>query len=76
MASDWPFIMNTQTVVPYAIRRINEHLLNFTHVYDALSQRNMGTEWLTVLEKKHPVFPELNYRKMKLRSTETLRRFL
>tara|TARA_B100000614_G_scaffold192402_1_gene173521 strand:- start:773 stop:2398 length:1626 start_codon:yes stop_codon:yes gene_type:complete len=73
MASDWPFIMNAQTVVPYATRRVKEHLLNFTHVYDALSQRNMGTEWLTALEKKHPIFSSLNYRRMKLASIETLK---
>lgn len=72
MASDWPFILNARTVVPYATRRIKEHVLNFTRVYDALSQRNMGTEWLTYLEKKHPVFPELDYRRMKLASAETI----
>ncbi len=76
MTSDWPFIMNARTVVPYATRRIKEHLLNFTRVYDALSQRSMGTEWLTALEKKHPVFPQLNYRRMKLATTETLRHLL
>ena len=76
MASDWPFILNARTVVPYATRRVKEHLLNFTHVYDALSRRNMGTEWLTALEKKHPIFPYLNYRRMKLASTETLRHLL
>lgn len=76
MASDWPFILNAQTVVSYAQRRIKEHLLAFTHVYDALSRRNMGTEWLTSLEKKHPIFPHLNYRRMKLSSFETLRHLI
>ncbi|MEX2444314.1 MAG: 1,4-alpha-glucan branching protein domain-containing protein [Alkalispirochaeta sp.] len=76
MASDWPFILNAQTVVPYATRRIKEHLLNFTHVYDALSQRNMGTEWLTALEKKHPIFSDLNYRRLKLASVETIRHLM
>ncbi len=73
MASDWPFIMNARTVVPYAERRIKEHLLNFTRVYEALSQRNMGTEWLTAVEKKHPIFPDFNYRRMKLPTTEQIR---
>jgi 1,4-alpha-glucan branching enzyme len=76
MASDWPFIMNAGTVVPYATRRVKEHLINFTHVYDALSQRTMGTEWLTALEKKHPIFPEFNYRRMKLAATETIRHLM
>lgn len=76
MASDWPFIMNAGTVVPYATRRVKEHVLNFTRVYDALSQRNMGTEWLTALEKKHPVFPTIDYRRFALASAETLRHLL
>jgi 1,4-alpha-glucan branching enzyme len=76
MASDWPFIMNARTVVPYAERRVKEHLMNFTRVYDALSQRNMGTEWLTAVEKKHPLFPEFNYRRMKLPTTETIRHLI
>ncbi len=76
MASDWPFILNAQTVVPYARRRIKEHLSNFTRVYDELSQRSMGTGWLTVLEKKHPVFADLDYRRMRLASVESLRELL
>lgn len=76
MASDWPFILNAQTVVPYANRRVKEHLANFTRVYDELSQRSMGTSWLTVLEKKHPLFPELDYRRMRLAASETLRGLL
>lgn len=76
MASDWPFILNAQTVVPYANRRVKEHLANFTRVYDELSQRSMGTGWLTVLEKKHPLFPELDYRRMRLAASETLRSLL
>lgn len=73
MASDWPFIMNARTVVTYAERRVKEHLYNFTRIYEALSQRNMGTEWLTWLEKKHPVFPNLDYRRMKLSNNEVLK---
>ncbi len=76
MASDWPFIMNARTVVTYAERRVKEHLYNFTRIYEALSQRNMGTEWLTWLEKKHPVFPNLDYRRMKLSNNEVLRDLL
>lgn len=76
MASDWPFIMNARTVVTYAERRVKEHLYNFTRIYEALSQRNMGTEWLTWLEKKHPVFPDVDYRRMKTTSNEVLRDLL
>ncbi len=72
MASDWPFIMNAHTVVTYAERRIKEHLYNFTRVYESLSQRSMGTEWLTWLEKKHPLFSDLDYRRLKIDLVETI----
>ena len=38
-SSDWTFIMRTGTTVPYATRRINEHILQFTRLYDELAQR-------------------------------------
>ncbi|MBN1648595.1 MAG: DUF1957 domain-containing protein [Spirochaetales bacterium] len=61
-ASDWPFIMETGTTVPYAVRRVKEHLFNFTTIYDNLSRGNVNTEWLTKLEKKNNVFPDIDYR--------------
>ncbi len=73
-ASDWPFIMNARTVIPYAKRRVKEHLFNFTRIYEELSRGNVGTEWLTSLEKKNSIFPDIDYRILRLRSTETLTR--
>ena len=35
-SSDWAFIMRTGTTVPYANRRINEHILQFNRLYDEL----------------------------------------
>ncbi|MDR1932127.1 MAG: DUF1957 domain-containing protein [Spirochaetales bacterium] len=61
-ASDWPFIMHAGTTVPYAVRRIKEHLTSFTRIYDSLSSGTVSTEWLTALEKRNSVFPGLNYR--------------
>ena len=72
MGSDWPFILNARTVVPYATNRIKEHLFNFTRIYDALSRRNVGTDWLTAMEKKNNVFPNLNYRTFRLDTLEGL----
>lgn len=66
-ASDWPFIMETGTTVPYAVRRVKEHLHNFNTIYDNLSRGNVNTEWLTRLEKKNNIFPDIDYR-MYLRS--------
>lgn len=61
-SSDWPFIMHTGTTIPYAIRRVKEHIHNFTRIYDALCSGAVSTEWLTKLERKFNVFPEIDYR--------------
>lgn len=61
-ASDWPFIMHARTNVTYAERRIRQHIYNFTSIYDSLSGGAVSTEWLTTLERRHNLFPDLNYR--------------
>lgn len=76
MASDWPFILNARTMESYAARRIKDHLLNFNRIYEALSERAMGTEWLTTLEKRNAIFPELDYRRMRLHDTAVIRDLL
>jgi 1,4-alpha-glucan branching enzyme len=65
MSSDWPFIMNTGTTVPYAERRIKEHLYNFNYIYERLCRNTVDTEWLTTIEKKHNLFPDIDYRVFK-----------
>jgi 1,4-alpha-glucan branching enzyme len=61
-ASDWPFIMKTGTTVPYAIKRVKTHINNFNYIYDTLCCNCVKTEWLTRLEKKNKLFPDLDYR--------------
>ncbi len=61
-ASDWPFIMRAGTNVTYAVRRIKEHVKNFTTVYDSLSRGEVSTEWLTSVERRHNIFPDIDYR--------------
>lgn len=61
-ASDWPLIIKSGTTVGYAERRVKEHVANFTRIYDSLSSNTMDTEWLTTLEKRNNVFPDLNYK--------------
>ncbi len=60
-ASDWPFIMKTGTTVPYAEKRIKEHIFNFNKIYEALCRNTVKTEWLTRIEKKNNVFPDIDY---------------
>jgi len=62
MASDWPFIMKTGTSVTYAKRRVKEHLYNFNYIYERLCRNTVDTEWLTGIEKKNNLFPDIDYK--------------
>jgi 1,4-alpha-glucan branching enzyme len=70
-ASDWPFILRAGTTVTYATKRVKEHILNFDRVYEALGRGNVSTEWLTHLEKKNNVFPNMDYRVFRPDSVRT-----
>jgi 1,4-alpha-glucan branching enzyme len=67
-ASDWPLIIKSGTTVGYAERRVKEHIANFTRIYESLSSNTMDTEWLTTLEKRNNLFPELDYKVFRRRS--------
>ena len=61
-ASDWPFIMKIGTTVPYAVKRVKEHICNFNLIYENLCRNTVNTEWLTGIEKKNNLFPDIDYR--------------
>jgi len=61
-SSDWAFIMKTGTMVEYAQQRTVTHVLNFNHLYDGLRQNNLDEGWLSEVERRHNVFPDLDYR--------------
>lgn len=71
-ASDWPFIMRAGTAVPYAVRRVKDHIANVAHVYEALSRGAIGTEWLTRVERQHDIFPNLDYRILSWKGRESV----
>jgi 1,4-alpha-glucan branching enzyme len=60
--SDWAFIMKTGTTVPYAVKRTREHILRFRKLYEDIKRHSIDTNWLSDVENKDNVFPELNYR--------------
>jgi len=60
-ASDWPFIMRTGTTVSYATRRVNEHILRFTRLYDELTRGRVAERWLADLEARDNLFPDIDY---------------
>jgi len=61
-ASDWPFIMKTGTTVPYAVKRIREHIFNFNKIYDTLLTNQLDLAWLTRVEARNNIFPDIDYR--------------
>ena len=61
-ASDWPFIIRTGTTIPYAVQRMKEHIHNFTAIYDNLCRNTVNTEWLTRIERKNNILPDIDYR--------------
>jgi 1,4-alpha-glucan branching enzyme len=61
-SSDWPFILSTGSTVPYAESRVKEHIYNFNYIYENLCRNTVNTEWLTKVEKKNNLFPDIDYR--------------
>ncbi|HEY8504744.1 MAG TPA: 1,4-alpha-glucan branching protein domain-containing protein [Gemmataceae bacterium] len=61
-SSDWAFIMKTGTMVDYATQRTNVHVLNFNHLYDQINSGHIDEPWLSELERRHNVFPNIDYR--------------
>jgi 1,4-alpha-glucan branching enzyme len=60
-SSDWAFIMKTGTMVEYAQERTRVHVLNFNHLYDQLQRNEVDEPWLTEIERRHNLFPDLDY---------------
>jgi 1,4-alpha-glucan branching enzyme len=65
MASDWPALLYHQECTAYARNQVEDALKNFTAIYKALGNNYISAEWLTNLERRHDVFPNINYRVFK-----------
>jgi 1,4-alpha-glucan branching enzyme len=61
-SSDWPTLLHRQESKEYAHKKAENALRNFTTIYEALGSNYISTEWLTTLERKHNIFPNINYR--------------
>ena len=61
-ASDWPFILNSGTSPEYARKRVTEHLLRFTTLYEQLCRDQLNEPWLAEIESLDNIFPEIDYR--------------
>ena len=60
-SSDWAFIMKTGAMVEYAVKRTKEHLFNFNKLYDDIRSNAVDTKWLSDIEGKNNIFPDIDY---------------
>jgi 1,4-alpha-glucan branching enzyme len=60
--SDWPKMLYKQENAAYARDQLESALRNFTTIYEALGSNYISAEWLTGLERRHNIFPAMNYR--------------
>ncbi|MEJ5188297.1 MAG: 1,4-alpha-glucan branching protein domain-containing protein [Breznakiellaceae bacterium] len=61
-ASDWASMLHYQQAVEYARHMVESCVGNFSIIYESLGGNYISTEWLTQLEKRHAIFPDINYR--------------
>lgn len=61
-SSDWAFIMKTGTMVPYAVKRTKDHILRFNRLYEEIRQNRIHEGWLSDVETKDNIFPQIDYR--------------
>jgi len=61
-ASDWEFIIKTGTSAQFAVQTVKEHLSSFNIIYENLCRNTVNTEWLTNIEKRHNIFPDIDYK--------------
>jgi len=61
-ASDWPFIMNADTMVTYAVNRFNDHISRFTRLYDDIMGNKIDPTWVNRLYAADNIFPDIDYR--------------
>jgi len=73
-SSDWPFIMKSGTMVPYANKRVKTHIGRFTRIYEDLVKGKIDNAWLKEVEARDNIFHNMNcvsYYLSGLRETKT-----
>ncbi|MBN2482845.1 MAG: DUF1957 domain-containing protein [Candidatus Omnitrophica bacterium] len=60
-SSDWPFIMKTGTMVPYAHKRVKTHINRFHHIYESLiTSGTLDEDWLREVEWRDNIFSHID----------------
>ena len=60
-SSYWPQMMRRRESSDFARRGIEDALRNFGEIYDAMLSNRVSTEWLTDIENRRGIFPDINY---------------
>ena len=60
-SSDWLFIITNGTMVDYAKKRIKDHIGRFTKLYEQLKTDTLDEAFLSDIEKKDAIFPNIDY---------------
>jgi 1,4-alpha-glucan branching enzyme len=61
-SSDWAFILRTNTTVDYARKRVKDHVFRFNKLYNDIIEEKINEKWLSAVEKRDNIFPEMDYR--------------
>ena len=61
-SSDWLFIITNGTMVDYAKKRIKDHVGRFNKLYDSIKTNNIDEGFLSSIEEKDCIFPEIDYK--------------
>jgi 1,4-alpha-glucan branching enzyme len=61
-SSDWAFIMNSGTMVEYAVKRTKEHIWRLNKLYDDINNLRLDMGFLADIEYKDNIFPNIDYK--------------
>jgi 1,4-alpha-glucan branching enzyme len=61
-ASDWAFLIKTNTAREYATKRIQDHLVRFNRLHDELIAGKVDEKFLAECERRDNLFPNVNWR--------------
>ncbi len=61
-SSDWAFIMNSGTMVEYAVRRTKDHVNRFLKLHEMLTRGIRDENTLSAIEARDNIFPDIDFR--------------
>jgi 1,4-alpha-glucan branching enzyme len=69
-SSDWPFIMKSGTMVPYAQKRVKQHIGRFTKLYEDILAKKIDEPWLAEVERRDTIFADMDCAKYYFREKD------